>query len=155
MAQEMNVTLAVNVCEGDVSGTNWNTQAIFGSDGTLLTKYRKTHPFKKKCFQVPPTLELITFNISSLPFEVGVFTCKDILYPTPSNNLYNNGIRHFVYSSAIPLVGKAVKELWTDVHKDSFLMASDASAGEAGVFSNGKKLPVNSLKNGTILLWKI
>jgi predicted amidohydrolase len=155
MAKEMNVTLAVNLCEGDVNGTNWNTQAIFSTEGTLLTKYRKTHPYKEKCYQTPPTVELVTFNISSLPFEIGIFTCKDILFRTPSNNLYKKGIRHFVYSSAIPLVGKAVKELWTVAHKDSFLMASDASAGEAGVFSNGKKLAVTSLKNGTILLWKM
>ena len=140
LAKDINITLAVNLCEGDTNGTNWNTQAIFDATGNLLTKYRKTHPYKEKCFQTPPTVESVTFNISSLPFEIGIFTCKDILYSTPAKNLYDAGIRHFVYSSAIPLVGNAVKKVWSDRYRDSFLMASDGANGDSGVYSNGKKM---------------
>jgi len=155
LSKEYQITGAVNLCEGDANGTNWNTQAVFGPDGILITKYRKTHPYLTKSFQAPLQPELIHFNITTLPFPIGIFTCKDILYSTPANNLYKMGIRHFIYSSAIPLVGNVVKELWSDRHKQAYLMASDASRGQSGVFTSGKKIVSSSIRNGSVVLWEV
>ena len=155
LAKDINITLAVNLCEGDTNGTNWNTQAIFDATGHLLTKYRKTHPYKAKCFEKPARVTLVTFNVTGVPFETGIFTCKDILYSTPAKNLYDAGIRHFVYSSAIPLVGNAVKKVWSERYRDSFLMASDSANGDSGVYNNGDKLISSTLNNGSIVLWHV
>jgi predicted amidohydrolase len=153
LAKETNISAAVNLCEGDDNGTNWNTQAIFTSNGTLLTKYRKMHPYKSKCFQKPLALELVTFHLPSLPFQMGIFTCKDILFKTPSKNLYDGGTRHFVYSSAIPLVGNLVKKEWSKIYANSYLMASDSDVKDSGVYHNGNKIISNTLNNGTVVLW--
>lgn len=154
LAKEHNITIAVNLCEG-INGTNYNTQAIFDFTGQLIQKYHKMHPYYPHCFQQPSTLQLRTFNVSTVPFEIGIFTCKDILYSTPSKNLYAQGIRHFIYSSAIPLVGNVVKKLWSKKYKDSYLMASDSAKGDSGVYNNGDKIVTSTLNNGKIVLWDV
>lgn len=42
-ARKSQIAISVNVCE-TVAGTNYNTQAVISSSGTLLAKYHKTHP---------------------------------------------------------------------------------------------------------------
>jgi hypothetical protein len=148
-AAEHQTMIAANLCERDVSGTQWNTEVVFSSLGVLVAKYRKFHPYKVKCFAKPKTLDVISFEGPASTNETfGVFTCLDILYPEPSKTLYDRGIRHFVFSSEIPIVGREVKEVWSQKHPGAFLLASDSANGSTGVFYNGHFTPPwKTLKN--------
>jgi predicted amidohydrolase len=159
-ARDANMTLSYNVCEGD-GAANWNSQVVFLPDGTMKAVYRKTHPFMRKCYAAPAEPDLVYFTSKQyLPLPenasaVGIFTCKDILYKQPSNDLYARGVRVFIYSSKIPLVGRLAKDLWTKAHPGAYLIASDASTKQSGVFINGSRLPFESLESGRVVVTEI
>jgi predicted amidohydrolase len=151
MALDHNISVAVNLCAND-GGANYNVEAIFSADGVLVASYRKSHPFFSNCFAKPAAADVIAFHVPYVSFEVGIFTCFDILFTTPSNLLYSRGIRHFVFSSSIPAVGAAIKEAWTLAHPNSFLWSSDSKAGQTGIFSGGQRLPSVVVGDGRVLL---
>ena len=159
-ARDANMTLSFNVCEGD-GVSNWNSQAVFLPDGTMKAIYRKTHPYMKKCYAAPAEPDLVYFTSKQylpLPEEaptVGIFTCKDILYKHPSIDLYAQGVRVFIYSSKIPLVGRLAKDIWTKTHPGAYLIASDAANNQSGVFINGSRLSFESSANGRVVVTEI
>lgn len=65
-------------------------------------------------------------------------TCYDILFPEPGPELVKAGVRHVVYSAAIPVVGSAGMALWTKEYS-AVLLGSDLQLGESGVFINGTR----------------
>ena len=99
--------------------------------------YRKMHPWEEKCFQ-PAEENLVTFtHRGSAP--IGVFVCKDILYSTPGPALAEAGVRHFVYSAQIPIVGSAAQAGWSGLY-NATLIASDQGDGQSGVYLQGKRI---------------
>lgn len=144
MAKNASIIVSVNTCGHDAgSSSYYNTQIVMSESGELLAVYRKSHVWFKKCFNEPSTPDLVTFN-ASFGVEFGMFTCYDILFSTPGPALAKQGIRHFITSDAIPLVGSAADKLWSWRYGSS-LVASDNRAGEGGIFLKGsqvsKKLP--------------
>eukprot|EP01104_Vermistella_antarctica_P007240 TRINITY_DN179_c0_g1_i1.p1 TRINITY_DN179_c0_g1~~TRINITY_DN179_c0_g1_i1.p1 ORF type:complete len:305 (-),score=59.17 TRINITY_DN179_c0_g1_i1:19-933(-) len=148
LAANLSTTLAINACDAyqnETSGETqyFNVEVVYDATGAVIAKYWKSHPFYTSCFATPFAADIVTFNAtypSSGLVEFGIFTCKDILYPDPSNDLYNMGIRHFVYSSAIPAIGRAAMDLWSKMHSDATLLGSDLSLGESGVYLNGRSV---------------
>lgn len=160
LAQTHNISVAINSCEalpeGNAAGLpagNYNVELVYeGGSGRLLANYRKTHVWFTNCFLSPATAELVTFtlpleptNSSAGSLRLGIFTCFDILFSDPAAVLADTyGIKHFVYSAAIPLVGSAAQELWTGVH-NATLFGSNLQEGESGIYVSGSRVtPVPS-----------
>lgn len=142
-ARAHGIAVAINSCESAPAAgggaLNYNVELVYGADGKFLAQYRKTHPFFTSCFETPAAPELVTLNLPGFAYSIGVFTCFDILFPTPGPTLVSAGVRHFIYSAAIPLVGSAAQELWTAVHA-STLFGSNLQDGQTGVYANGTRL---------------
>lgn len=125
------IVVSYNTCELD-GAQRFNTQVIV-QNGTLVQTYRKRHPFYTQCFATPP-LEVRTFRVRDT--TVGLFTCFDLLFADPKENLYDAGVRVFSYSSAIPLVGRAAVEAWSWA-KGVAVVSSNAALAESAVVVNG------------------
>lgn len=132
-------TISYNTVEA-VSGANgatqfFNTQVVV-FNGTIVARYRKFHPFYTDCFDTP-LLELVTFNVSGTTF--GVFTCYDIMFNDPKQDLVAMGITHFSYSSAIPLIGTAAVQIFSSLNHVT-VVSSDLSFGQSAVVVKGLTL---------------
>lgn len=129
MAQANNMWVGVNTCERSALGA-YNTELVFAPNGSLAAVYRKDHPWFTKCF-LKPTPSLVTVDArATLGVTLGLMvrgvacgqcplqleelrrpsprppqTCYDILFPEPGPELVKEGVRHIVYSAAIPVVG--------------------------------------------------
>jgi predicted amidohydrolase len=125
------IVVSYNTCELD-GVQRFNTQVVV-QNGTLVQTYRKRHPFFTSCFATPP-LELRSFRVRDT--VVGLFTCFDLLFADPKENLYDAGVRVFSYSSAIPLVGRAAVEAWSWA-KGVAVVSSNAALAESAVIVNG------------------
>lgn len=154
MARNHSVWVSINSCEAAADG-NYNTQLIFDADGAFVTSYRKSHPWYTSCFVTPATPDLVTFSVPFLDAPIGVFTCFDILFPSPGPALAKAGVRHFVYSSAIPLVAAGAEELWSATYHAT-LIGSNLQDGMTGVYANGTRLtPTPPSGVPTVLLAEI
>lgn len=145
--------VSFNMCESSVSSslllssqhsrdaagvTFYNTQAIV-QGGRLVTRYRKFHPFYTSCFNTP-SLELITFPVSPAKQIFGVFTCYDIMFNDPKQDLVKNGVKFFSYSSAIPGVGRAAVELFALLNNVAVVNANMDMGMSVVVGAGGKVL---------------
>ena len=136
-AKAAGIAVAVNVCAADPSGRLYNAEVVIDARGAVLAVYRKTHPFYPDCFAAPPEPDLTLLRLGGI--EIGVFTCLDILFPTPAAKLLARGTRVFIYSSAIEIVGAGIKELFT-LASGATLISSDSATGEGGVFVKGGRV---------------
>ena len=66
-------------------------------------------------------------------------SCYDILFSTPGPALQKQGVRHFITSAAIPIVGSTADKFWSWKY-GSALIASDLQMGQSGVFVKGSML---------------
>eukprot|EP00331_Platyophrya_macrostoma_P020513 CAMPEP_0176475806 /NCGR_PEP_ID=MMETSP0127-20121128/43803_1 /TAXON_ID=938130 /ORGANISM="Platyophrya macrostoma, Strain WH" /LENGTH=244 /DNA_ID=CAMNT_0017871427 /DNA_START=62 /DNA_END=792 /DNA_ORIENTATION=- len=121
------MTISYNTVERATEGNHtelfFNTQVIV-ANGTVLARYRKYHP----------PLELVTFNVSGVRF--GVFTCYDILFDHPKQDLVAEGISYFSYSSAIPIVGATAVQLFSAINKVT-VVSSDLTPGQSIIVQKG------------------
>lgn len=147
IAQAYGLWLGINTCERGAAGA-YNTELVFAPNGTLVGVYRKMHPWFTKCFL--PGQNLVTVDATAdLGVTLGLMTCYDILFDSPGPALAKMGIKHFVYSAAIPVVGSAGMSVWSSKYS-AVLLGSDLQAGESGVFANGTRLSaVPPKKTGT------
>jgi predicted amidohydrolase len=129
------LTISYNACEKGSSGDNvwYNTQVVV-QGGVVLAKYRKFHVWATKCFETP-SLELVTFTIGA-NYTFGIFTCFDILFADPKNDLVAMGVKYFSYSSAIPLIARDAVKLFSWENSVN-VVNSNLQLGETSVISNG------------------
>jgi len=140
-----NVTVSYNTVEQSGASV-YNTQVIVRNKA-VIALYRKYHPFYTKCF-AKPSLELVTFEVKGLTF--GVFTCYDILFPDPKDDLVKKGIRYFSYSSAIPLIGQITVDLFSGLNHVTVVSANN-DLGMGGVAVNGTFVSQCSAKATTCI----
>jgi len=80
----------------------YNTQIVFSSSGEVVAKYWKIHLFNEGEFDTPSTDDPTYFNMTysgSKTVKIGLFTCFDSMYATPSWTLMNNyNINFFLIS---------------------------------------------------------
>lgn len=143
MAKNASIIVAVNMCQFAAGGSPsddkyYNTELVVSESGAVLAVYRKSHVWYTKCFDEPATPDLVTFN-ASFGVEFGLFTCYDILFSTPGPALQKQGVRHFITSAAIPIVGSTADKFWSWKY-GSALIASDLQMGQSGVFVKGSML---------------
>ena len=136
-SQNANIYSAVNLC-ARYQGMNYNTEVVFDNQGRMISFYRKMHPWESTCFAAAEE-QLITFTLGSHPTEIGIFTCKDILYAEPGPALVDIGVTTFIYSAAIPLVGSLAQEGWTGLY-NSTMLASNLGDGQSGIFAQGQQI---------------
>lgn len=127
--------VSYNTVEAAVDGSYYNTQAIV-HNGRLVARYRKYNVFYKKCF-TSPALELVTFEVQNVTF--GVFTCYDIMFDHPKQDLVAAGVKYFSYSSAIPIIGTDAVKLFSAINQVN-VVSSDADAGQSAVINKGLTL---------------
>ncbi len=127
------VTISYNTCESPLNSTLlYNTQVVV-RQGVVIAQYRKYHPFFSTCFS-KPALSLVTFLVRGA--TVGLFTCYDILFPSPKLDLVRTGVKLFAYSSAVPVVGRLSVRAFSALHAVTVVSANNA-AGDGGVVVNG------------------
>lgn len=146
LAATYKVAITANVCEvihqpslsfpGD-DKILYNTEVAFDSDGTLLAKYHKNHPFYTDTFDTPPEEEVVSFT-TSFGVTFGLFVCYDLVHSTPEDELLAMGITQFPYSVSEPatLAGKEYFQHWTKKHKAT-LLASNLGNSGSGIFVKG------------------
>lgn len=130
------LTISYNGCETFVNGSTthyYNTQVIV-RDGLVIAKYRKYHVYDTECFDYP-ALELVTFDVLGVTF--GVFTCFDIVFPDPKEDLVKRGVKYFSYSSAIPLVARDAVKIFSYLNGVN-VVSSNLQLGLSSVIVKGK-----------------
>ena len=116
-----------------------NINVAMRADGTIHNVYAKSHVYLSKTFDEPIEPDHVIFE-SSFGIKFGMFVCFDILFSDPGPYLHKNlGIDHFVYSSQIPLVGRATFKTWSFVH-NSALLASNYGTKTSGIYRHGSRL---------------
>ncbi|EDQ86482.1 uncharacterized protein MONBRDRAFT_33759 [Monosiga brevicollis MX1] len=149
--REANLTAMFDVCETANNGTAYNTALVFGPDGAIVTAYRKMHPWFENCFAAADNNE-ITLRFPTHPEPIGIFVCKDILYKTPGPELVAKGIKTFLYTVALSVVGAEAVSLWSKEY-NATVVSSNLGLGQSGVFRDGQRLtPAPSSKPGSDVL---
>ncbi|KAJ4927842.1 hypothetical protein JOQ06_015644, partial [Pogonophryne albipinna] len=74
----------------------FNTNAVFSSDGLLVARYHKQNLYFEESFDKPLQPEIITFDT---PFagRFGLITCFDILFYKPTIELVEKGVHQLIY----------------------------------------------------------
>ena len=119
VARTNGVALTANVCESlpipsvSFPGDDYvlyNTEVAFDTDGTMLAKYHKNHPWYTDTFDTPEK-EVVKFK-TSFGVTFGLIVCYDIVHDTPEMELLDMGVTQFPYSVAEPatLMGKEVRD---------------------------------------------
>jgi predicted amidohydrolase len=139
------ITVSYNTCEQDGSDY-YNTQVIVYK-GQVLAKYRKYNVFYTKCF-TKPQLELVTFKVQNATF--GLFTCYDILFEHPKQDLVSQGVKYFSYSSAIPIIGKDAVQLFSALNRVN-VVSGDLDMGQSAILAKGMTLAQTKTSNGNSL----
>lgn len=135
-ARDGNLTAMIDLCETANNNTAFNTALILGPQGQIQAVYRKMHPWFGECFAAAdnnPT------TISVGGKTLGIFVCKDILYPTPGPWLAHAGISTFLYTVALQAVGAEAVKVWSKTY-NATVVASDLSVTQGGVFIRGQRM---------------
>lgn len=137
-ARNASIYLSANLCDHQPEG-NYNAQLVFDATGALVAKYFKVHPWYSNCFLdgADDSSNYVSFT-TSFGARIGIFTCFDIAFASPSTNLLAEGINLFSYSSSIATVGATVTSLWSSVH-NATLLSSNLGEGQSGLFSRGTR----------------
>ncbi|KRT85800.1 hypothetical protein AMK59_1391, partial [Oryctes borbonicus] len=100
-ANEHNIFVVVNLIERANNIQNetiyYNTNVVFSSNGTVIARYRKINLFNEP--QLTAGNEVVTFvGFNNITF--GLFTCFDILFRTPAQDVLALGATDIIYLTA-------------------------------------------------------
>ena len=163
-ARDAGIGAAVNICETfpcQKGGKEecppdgkfvYNSELVFDSRGTLVAKYYKSHPWYAKVFDAPrnASANLVYFDMPTTQGmeRVGVFTCKDIMYSQPGDNLVAvSGVHRVIYSVAVDVLGiigesalEVVERRWAKNHNVTMLTSNlGVDAGTELFLPDGEK----------------
>jgi len=148
MTQEGGPAVSYNTCERDnITGSLYNTQAVIAG-GVLVAKYHKMHPWPGECFAVPPT-NMVTFTLQGT--MIGIFTCFDIMFTDPKDDLVKMGVKFFSYSSAIPLIAKTAVEVFSWANRVT-VFNSNLQMGQSQIVTNGTTLSQSCPSTDTVCI---
>lgn len=152
MAAAEQVVVVANVCDEQACTDGldcpddgvllYNTEVVFDETGALVAVYPKTHPFKKRVFDKPPTANVVTFT-TSFGVTFGLFICFDIAFPHPQSDLLALGVTHFPYSvdmASMEIISQVTFTAWSVKQQGATLLASNLGLVGSGAFVNGTHL---------------
>lgn len=143
LAQRYGVVIVANMIDApDSTGDLYNTALVLAADGSLVTKYWKSHPWYTHIFTKPPAPDIVSF--ASLGTRFGLFICFDIAFDSPGPVLVRDGVRQFPYASSEGQVGPAIVGAWSALHR-STVLASNLGLGSSSVWVNGSTLHAQQL----------
>jgi len=125
-------------CESDI----FNSVAVFGSDGKLIAKYRKTHlitaaPVFEQNY-IRPGDGLTVCDIGG--FKVALMTCYDIRFPELARRLSLQGAEVLIVPAAFPLVRIKHWEILTScraIENQVYLVAVNRVGEDRGLAFGG------------------
>jgi len=154
LTHKMQISISVNIClqEGQKI---YNAELIIvpflpGAEpfSSIVNIYKKIHPFFD--YFTPgntPAIYSLQLNASGKEVMFGTFTCFDILFKNSYEKAILEGVKHFVYSASIPLIGDDAEKIWSRKY-NATLYASNLAKGESGIFRDGKQI---GFGNGAII----
>ncbi|XP_052131890.1 vanin-like protein 1 isoform X2 [Frankliniella occidentalis] len=79
---------------------HYNTNVVFDRSGKIVAKYHKYNLFGEKYDDVPPAVELVTFD-TDFGVRFGMFICFDIFFDTPAAQLVRErNVTDIIFSAA-------------------------------------------------------
>ena len=156
MAKKNNIVVVSNIlarlkCNGTTCPRDgfyiYNTEVALNEEGVLIAVYHKRHDYRP--LDRPP-LQIVSFN-TSFGVEFGMFVCYDMCFLTPTEELYAQGIRNFVFSTfwynEVPLQTATLSQQgWSRWYGVNLLAANTASARSrsgSGIYSSGEVLALD------------
>eukprot|EP01135_Chromosphaera_perkinsii_P003936 Nk52_evm3s263 gene=Nk52_evmTU3s263 len=125
----------------------YNTQIIYDSDGSFITKYWKAHPFEHEKQFIRGDGEAVTFKKWGVEF--GLIICFDINFDTPSKHFGKDvqvlQIEH--YQNFFPVENAAMTSQGYSLYWNKTLLTSDTAAlyyQGSGIYNKGEPLAYSS-----------
>jgi predicted amidohydrolase len=148
LARKYSMGIVINLCTSSSNSSLYNTDVIFDIDGSIVARYYKSHLFGESAvFIAPRPIQPVSFHFSHIPAKFGVFTCFDIDFAEPINQLLGSGIKNFIYPSwwvnqPPQLNAVLLQQAWSRIHSVNLLAANTLkpSGAGGGIFSNGQIL---------------
>ncbi len=107
LARRLHVSIVASVYERVFSGLSFNTALVFGRDGTLLGRSRKTHipdgpGYSEKYYFTPGDSDYPVFEVAGgRPVVTAVGTCWDQWFPELARIVALKGAELIIYPTAI------------------------------------------------------
>jgi len=130
-----------NVTCGKDGFSVYNSEFVFERDGSILSIYHKSHVYYVFTIQQPSNPDKVTLT-TNFGVTFGLFICFDIMFPSPSVDLVNEGIKHFLYSASVGQAGKTLLiQSFSSSHGvtmvSSNLATSASNFQDSAIFANG------------------
>ncbi|EFA06536.1 vanin-like protein 1 [Tribolium castaneum] len=131
----------------------YNTDVVFDRNGTIVNRYHKYNLFGEREMDKPETAEEIVIE-TDFGLKLGIFTCFDILFKAPAQELLKDGIDGAIYPSMwyseLPfLTAMQTQEMWASRHNTTLLAAGANSplvgSGGSGVYRGAQGLVVGGI----------
>ncbi|XP_044260501.1 vanin-like protein 2 [Tribolium madens] len=131
----------------------YNTDVVFDRNGSIISRYHKYNLFGEYDRDKPETPEEIITE-TDFGLKLGIFTCFDILFKAPAQELLKHGIDAVIYPtmwfSELPfLTAMQAQQMWSHGHNITLLAAGANSplegSGGSGVYRGGKGLVVGGV----------
>jgi predicted amidohydrolase len=111
----------------------YNTDVVFDEQGTLVSKYHKSHEFPPfmPTYDQPKKPSYVTYK-SSFGVEFGLFICYDIMFDRPAKVLREQGITHFLYAVSQTELGEVVIIAPWSKRNEATVLSSNLGSGVVG-----------------------
>ncbi|XP_066144857.1 vanin-like protein 3 [Euwallacea fornicatus] len=150
-AIDYNTTVVINftekeVCQSDQDCSKsedykfYNTVVAFGTNGSILARYRKWNLFGERGKSRPTSLDLPVLHIANTTF--GIMTCFDIQFGIPAFNLTKDkGVKNVIFPlqwiGELPyLTALQIQQMWAQ-EMNVVLLASGANLPQSGAGGSG------------------
>ncbi|XP_044264513.1 vanin-like protein 1 [Tribolium madens] len=132
----------------------YNTDVILDRNGTIVNRYHKYNLFGERTMDKPETPEEIVFE-TDFGIKFGIFTCFDILFKTPAQELLKRGVDAVIYPSMwyseLPfLAAMQTQQMWANRHNIT-LLAAGANNVQVGSGGSGVYRGVDGLVVGGVV----
>ncbi|XP_059619754.1 vanin-like protein 1 [Phlebotomus argentipes] len=134
----------------------YNTNVVMNRNGTVVSRYRKFHPFGERGINTTLVSDISTFT-TDFGVTFGHFICFDIIFDEPPLKLLEDGVKDFLFPtmwfSELPyLTAVQVQYMWAWKHNVNFLGAGannpEVGSTGSGIFA-GRKGPLTYVMSST------
>jgi predicted amidohydrolase len=130
----------------------YNTNVVFNEDGEIVSKYHKSHEWYPlmPSYNQPATPDNATYSPTWGP-EFGIFTCFDIMWPTPAVTTYIDKMHlsHFLYPVQQGELGDdTIIPHWSKKHSTTILssnLGDKAIHDVSSIYVSGEELEFDKI----------